>query len=422
MAETDFSEIERLSEKVRRDPKSRMFAQLADAYRKAGMFDEAFDVLKNGLENHPNYATAHLVLARCYLDKHMHEMAKDTLKKFVSLDPQSLVGFKLFAQTCERLGDDAGLITAYKGITSLDPTDNETRRRLEALLKKKSSEDVLTSISLAKEYEKQGYLEKALEIYKKLSYQQIGDVDLQRKITEISQKLVKKVDEKKVEIAPIEGLQAATSFVPTADVKPPQKLETLTPLEDLIPPEKTVEPVKPTVVTAKEEEPLPSFETILKTAKPAVEETRPEIITPIEELTGAKDIHKVPEVKEVKEAKKEPPTPEPPKVREKEEEITPLETLLATPESAEDEIPALDKFITKREEKPKPAVVEERIPSLDELITEEKPKVAEKPPIAKPIEEKPVVVEKPAEAKPPEEKPKGDDAQSFQDWLSSLLK
>ncbi len=413
IAETDFAEIERLAEKLRRDPKSRIFAQLADAYRKANMIDEALDVLKNGLDLHPNYATAHLVLSRCYLDKHMHEMAKDSLKKFVSLDPQSLVGFKLLAQTCERLGDEDGLILAYKGIMGLDPSDAQVRIRLDQLLKKKASEDIVASLSLAQEYENQGYIEKALEIYKKLSYHGHGDIELQKKVQQLSEKL-KKVEEKKPEIIQIEGLETVAFFTPTTEVKPEEeKFAKIPPLEELLP----SEPTKPELGLTKPGEPVaPLIETVKPEVlkPPTIEEPKIEVVKPSEEI---KPVEKpkvvVQETVPVEPAKAEPPF-----------EVTPLETLLEKTEpptaaveepkkSVEEEVPSLEEFLAPAEEKPPEVKTEEIIPSVESLLKEEptpEEKPAEKTELEKPKEEKPT------------DRPKGDDFQSFQEWLSGLLK
>ena len=64
-------EIEKYHEKWRKDPTSRVFAQLADAYRKTGMLDEAIEVCVEGLKVHPSYNSARVVLGRAYLEKGM---------------------------------------------------------------------------------------------------------------------------------------------------------------------------------------------------------------------------------------------------------------------------------------------------------------------------------------------------------------
>ena len=59
-------EIEKLSERLAKDPKSLVFSSLANAYRKNNMIDEAIEILQKGLEIHPNNVSARIVLGRCY--------------------------------------------------------------------------------------------------------------------------------------------------------------------------------------------------------------------------------------------------------------------------------------------------------------------------------------------------------------------
>ncbi|MGH7657028.1 MAG: tetratricopeptide repeat protein, partial [Gemmatimonadales bacterium] len=62
------SEIEKLERRHQENPKGRTFAILADHYRKAGEFDRAIALLKEGLEVHPDYPSALIVLGRCHQD------------------------------------------------------------------------------------------------------------------------------------------------------------------------------------------------------------------------------------------------------------------------------------------------------------------------------------------------------------------
>ena len=57
------SEIDKLEARFRDNPKGRNFAPLADAYRKAGLIDNAIDLCQNGLKLHPDYVSAYIVYA-----------------------------------------------------------------------------------------------------------------------------------------------------------------------------------------------------------------------------------------------------------------------------------------------------------------------------------------------------------------------
>ncbi|HBE72554.1 MAG TPA: hypothetical protein DDW31_00345 [candidate division Zixibacteria bacterium] len=126
-------EIEQLTEKLLADPKSRVFAQLADAYRKCGMFDEAIDTAKRGLEIHPQYAVAHLILGRCYMSKKMYALAREEFELTVRNDPQNLVGFRLLAETYERQNMYPEAVKYYQMVLDLDPTNFDIAEKVENL-------------------------------------------------------------------------------------------------------------------------------------------------------------------------------------------------------------------------------------------------------------------------------------------------
>ena len=80
------TEIEKLEQRHAENPKQ-WFAALADAYRKQGEVDLAIEYVKGGIEMRPDYASAHIVLGRCYLDKDMDNDAADAFE--VIIDPRS---------------------------------------------------------------------------------------------------------------------------------------------------------------------------------------------------------------------------------------------------------------------------------------------------------------------------------------------
>ncbi len=133
-------EIEQLSEKLTADPKSRVFAQLADAYRKSGLLDEAIDTAKKGLENHPNYAIAHLILGRCYLAKGMYALAREEFELTIKNDPQNLVGYKLLGETYEKQNMYPEALKYYQMILDLEPADAELAEKVANLKNLKQTE------------------------------------------------------------------------------------------------------------------------------------------------------------------------------------------------------------------------------------------------------------------------------------------
>lgn len=68
------------------DPKSPLFAPLANLYLEDGMVDEAIQLCLSGLENYPDSLDGHLVLGKAYLKRGDWELARDELKMVLSLD------------------------------------------------------------------------------------------------------------------------------------------------------------------------------------------------------------------------------------------------------------------------------------------------------------------------------------------------
>lgn len=123
-------EIELLTEKLLADPKSRIFAQLADAYRKSDLIDEAIDTAKKGLEHHPKYAIAHLILGRCYLVKGMYALAREEFELAIKNDPQNLVGYKLLGETFEKQKMYPEALKYYQMVLDIEPADSELSEKV----------------------------------------------------------------------------------------------------------------------------------------------------------------------------------------------------------------------------------------------------------------------------------------------------
>jgi tetratricopeptide (TPR) repeat protein len=126
-------EIERLSERLAKDPKSLVFSSLANAYRKNNMIDEAIEILQKGLEIHPDYASARTVLGKCYADKRMYELAKEEFKKALAKDPQNIVILENLGQIYKTLNQHDEAYDIYKRLLELDPLNPEFEKEVESL-------------------------------------------------------------------------------------------------------------------------------------------------------------------------------------------------------------------------------------------------------------------------------------------------
>jgi len=128
-----FEEIEKLKERLAKDPSSKLFVPLAEEYRKAGMFDEAIEVLKNGLENQPSYMSARVSLGKIYLEKEMIEEARGEFEQVVKAIPDNLFAQKKLAEIYKDLGDPIKAVQQYEVVMKLNPLDEDAKLNMESL-------------------------------------------------------------------------------------------------------------------------------------------------------------------------------------------------------------------------------------------------------------------------------------------------
>ncbi len=115
------------------DPNSRVFAPLAEAYRKAGLIDEAIEIAQEGLRKHPHFAGGKVALARALFDRQRYEEVMGALEPIVRDVPDNLVAQKLVAESALMLGRIAEALGAYKMYLYFSPQDAEVAKLVQEL-------------------------------------------------------------------------------------------------------------------------------------------------------------------------------------------------------------------------------------------------------------------------------------------------
>lgn len=115
--------LSRYLEQYRKKPHSRVFAPLAEAYRKLGMLDEALKILKEGIKRNPGYPLGYLVLAQCYADQNQWDRVAQTLLPLTAHHRDNVAMQKLYAQACLETGDSERALETYKWLLFLNPRD-----------------------------------------------------------------------------------------------------------------------------------------------------------------------------------------------------------------------------------------------------------------------------------------------------------
>lgn len=106
-----------------KDPDSKVFAPLAEAYRRMGLLDEAIDLAEKGVKKHPHFSSGRVALGKCYSQKGLHEKAIENLKAAVDLSPENILAHQLLADSYLKLGKLAEALQSYKMVLFLNPND-----------------------------------------------------------------------------------------------------------------------------------------------------------------------------------------------------------------------------------------------------------------------------------------------------------
>ncbi len=132
--------IERYQILYQEDPKSKVFAPLAEAYRKMGMIEEALQVAKEGVAFHPHFPSGRVALAKILLEKKQLEQAAEHLQHAVDISPENILAQSLLAKTMMDLRRPKDALKAYKMLLFLNP-DHKIAQNAVKRLESLSAED-----------------------------------------------------------------------------------------------------------------------------------------------------------------------------------------------------------------------------------------------------------------------------------------
>lgn len=125
------SEIDKLERRWKENPKGTVFAPYAEALRKNGEPLLARDVLRQGLELHPDHIPGNIVLGRCCLDLREDGPAEAAFTHVLDLDPENVIALKALADVTERQGRLMEARGWLARLMTVDPSNDEARDQLE---------------------------------------------------------------------------------------------------------------------------------------------------------------------------------------------------------------------------------------------------------------------------------------------------
>lgn len=133
MSKTPTETIEQYEKLLKKEPKSKVFAALADAYRDQGRHEEAERIAREGLNLHPQYVGGYLALSRVLMESGRIEEAETSLRKAVDLSPENLLAYQLLGQCYVDLKRPQDALRAHKMVLFLNPLSEKSRVAVEKL-------------------------------------------------------------------------------------------------------------------------------------------------------------------------------------------------------------------------------------------------------------------------------------------------
>jgi tetratricopeptide (TPR) repeat protein len=118
-------EIAKLTEKLAKDPSSKLFVPLAEEYLKSEMADEAMSVLLDGLKVHPAFHTARVALGKVYLQKGLVAEAKAEFERVVAAVPDNIFCHRKLARLHMAAGDLEKARTSCRAVLMQYAKDKE---------------------------------------------------------------------------------------------------------------------------------------------------------------------------------------------------------------------------------------------------------------------------------------------------------
>ncbi len=145
MSQTNSEFILKYEQIYKRDPRSKIFAPLAEAYRKVGQVEEALKIATQGVHYHPEFAGGRVAFAKVLLDLKKPHDALLHLKKAVELSHENVLAYHLLAETYLELRNPKEALKAFKMLLFLNPQDPKAKKavkKLESLTADEFGEEV----------------------------------------------------------------------------------------------------------------------------------------------------------------------------------------------------------------------------------------------------------------------------------------
>lgn len=169
-SDVDPRSIERYQIELEKNPRSRIFAPLAESYRKLGLLDEAESVCRTGVQHHPEFASGHVAYAKVLIELKRFDQALFHLQRATSITPENLLAQKLLGEALLMVRRPKEALKVFKMVLLLNPDDESAQKHVkkwEFLTAEDFGDDVFAMHPVFKLHEtesKKNALERAISL------------------------------------------------------------------------------------------------------------------------------------------------------------------------------------------------------------------------------------------------------------------
>jgi pentatricopeptide repeat protein len=191
-------EIELYRQIISKDPCSQAFVYLAEALWESKMYTEAIETCVNGLRLHPHDLRARVILGLSYLRTGELDLAEAELLKAEEMLEINSVTYQALAEIYDQQGDTdqaSRYRQLFEAIFSPAVAKVEAEAaepEIESLSGKVEQEDDgVATVTMAELYVKQGHLEEAIEVYRRILRRNPETEGVVDRLAELKEKLGK---------------------------------------------------------------------------------------------------------------------------------------------------------------------------------------------------------------------------------------
>lgn len=198
-------EFKQLLQRYESAPDSRLFAPVADMYRKRGELDRAIEICNSGLEQHTDYVSGRVILGKCFYDRGASERAKTEFEKVLELDSENMVALKFLGDIYLAEDKKEKAADYYKELLEIDPTNDRIRSLYEDLTEEFDAPEIdleedervenavddtePATMTLAGIYASQGYYDRAVGIYRGILEDQPDNEEARKMLEQVESKV-----------------------------------------------------------------------------------------------------------------------------------------------------------------------------------------------------------------------------------------